>query len=375
MVETEARLDLPPLPSAVRDAVLRAFGDGGPLTATMNPGLVFERFPRCWERSAGTWALGPRKKEFLTELAAGYRHLEQSFKPLLDARIQVLDRHLPGSRTYEARWRFVTGVGAEHPVENGFSFHPLLGVPYFPGSTVKGLVRVAARLSGIAEAEERRLFGSTAGGDDPETGSEQAGALVFLDALPVDWPTLGVDLINNHRPTWTALINSGLTGVDLEGVDRQQRASAAGLEDPVPVYFLVVEPRVRLRFWMTVRSGSSDASHDLEQAWDWLEVGLRYLGIGAKTAVGYGRFGSETSEPAPRSRAPAAAPRLKKGDRVRFVLTKQSKKGKWQGHLADDPDSFGTLLGDPPADAAIGRSYEVIVGAAGDLENLNLRWP
>ena len=68
-------------------------------------------------------------------------------------------------------------------------------------------------------------------------------------------------------------------------------------------------------------------------------------------------------------------PRLVKGDRVRFVLTRQSKKGKWQGHLADEPDSFGTLLGEPPPDAEVGKTYEVIVGVAADLRNLNLRWP
>lgn len=193
MAGTDARLQLPPLPSAIRDAALRAFGDRFPLAGAMNPGLVFERFPRCWEITAGAWALGVGRKEFLTEFAEGYRHLERTFKPLLDARIRVLDRQLPGGRTYQARWRFVTGVGAEHPVDNGFRFHPLLGVPYFPGSTVKGLTRVAARLEGLAEAEERRLFGTTANGDDPETGSEHAGALVFLEALPIDWPRQGVD--------------------------------------------------------------------------------------------------------------------------------------------------------------------------------------
>ena len=44
-------------------------------------------------------------------------------------------------RTYKVEWRFVTGTGLPHPMENGFLWHPSLGVPYLSGSAVKGLVR------------------------------------------------------------------------------------------------------------------------------------------------------------------------------------------------------------------------------------------
>ena len=36
--------------------------------------------------------------------------------------------------------RFVTGTGLPHPIENGFLWHHTLGVPYLPGSGVKGIV-------------------------------------------------------------------------------------------------------------------------------------------------------------------------------------------------------------------------------------------
>lgn len=39
---------------------------------------------------------------------------------------------------------FVTGMGLEHPLENGFSFLHPYGLPYLPGSSVKGVVRRAA---------------------------------------------------------------------------------------------------------------------------------------------------------------------------------------------------------------------------------------
>ena len=39
---------------------------------------------------------------------------------------------------------FATGLGLEHPVENGFSFLNPYGLPYLPGSGVKGVLRRAA---------------------------------------------------------------------------------------------------------------------------------------------------------------------------------------------------------------------------------------
>lgn len=359
---------LPPLPAAARDALLAALGPTGELAPPANPGLVFERYPRCWQR-AGDWDLGDGRQKFLRGFVEGYDRLRHDYEPALEARVHALDRAFPGGRQYQARWRFVSGVGSEHPVENGFTFHRHLGVPFFPGSTVKGLARAAARLLNVEDGEMLKVFGPAApesSEDPPPTG---AGGVVFLDALPVTWPQLGVDLINNHRPTWTALLNSD--GGDLGPAER---ASAAGLEDPIPVTFLVVEPGVELRFWIARRPGSGVEEHELNRVWEWLEAGLRYLGIGAKTAVGYGRFASGIEAEPPATRR-SNLPVLKKGDRVRFVLTRQSKKGNWQGQLADFPDSFGTLLGEPPPDAEVGQTHEVMVAVAADLKNLNLRWP
>lgn len=40
---------------------------------------------------------------------------------------------------------FTTGLGNEHPLENGFAFLNPYGLPYLPGSGVKGVLRRAAR--------------------------------------------------------------------------------------------------------------------------------------------------------------------------------------------------------------------------------------
>jgi len=44
---------------------------------------------------------------------------------------------------------FATGLGNEHPLENGFSFLSPYGVPYLPGSSVKGVLRRAAELAAL----------------------------------------------------------------------------------------------------------------------------------------------------------------------------------------------------------------------------------
>ena len=50
---------------------------------------------------------------------------------------------------------FATGLGNEHPLENGFSFLNPYGLPYLPGSGVKGVVRRAAE-----ELAHRDFWGS-----------------------------------------------------------------------------------------------------------------------------------------------------------------------------------------------------------------------
>ncbi len=71
--------------------------------------------------------------------------------------------------------RFVTGLGLSHPVENGFAWHPTLGTPYLPGSSVKGLTKSWAQGEQQCPEDVARIFGLAG----------QIGTVVFLDAVPV----------------------------------------------------------------------------------------------------------------------------------------------------------------------------------------------
>jgi len=77
--------------------------------------------------------------------------------------------------------RFATGLGREHPIENGFAWHPALGTPFLSGSSVKGLVRAwaatwleptAAQFPGFSARAIRGKFRPTSAG------------VIFFDALP-----------------------------------------------------------------------------------------------------------------------------------------------------------------------------------------------
>ena len=52
------------------------------------------------------------------------------------------------------------GLGNSHPLENGLLWHPTLGVPYFQGSTVKGLAKALIEKWGADPQLIKRWFGS-----------------------------------------------------------------------------------------------------------------------------------------------------------------------------------------------------------------------
>lgn len=184
----------------------------------------------------------------------------------------LLGSRLGGKLLYvQSTARFVTGLGREHPVENGFAWHPTLGTPYLPGSGVKGITRAWARL--LAEGDPRiaasiaEVFGS-----QPNEQGQQ-GRVLFLDALPVEPVTLSADVMTPHY-----------------GPYYRDGEPPGDWHSPIPIPYLTVAPGMRLQLLLLGRD--SKAGELVEQAATWLNDALRELGAGAKTASGYGRFES-----------------------------------------------------------------------------------
>ncbi len=181
---------------------------------------------------------------------------------------------------------FATGLGNEHPLENGFAFLNPYGLPYLAGSGVKGVLRKAAyELAG-------GLFGDTKGWtqgaidamfgflDNRDENSGQRGALVVWDVLPeIAGENLKVEVITAHQNHY------------LQGDEAPHESG-----QPNPINFLAVPPGSHFDFHIQcdlpylARIAPTIAAQGnwkmlvdvaLNHAFEW-------LGFGAKTAVGYG---------------------------------------------------------------------------------------
>lgn len=249
-------------------------------TGRFHRGLWFERF---FDRYDPSWKILEKGKEDYIQQVTGpcgdRQELERHALCLIQ-RLQAIGGEYRGFRT---DWHFATGLGNPHPVENGFLWHPTLGVPYLPGAAVKGLVRAwVEQWDSNLSPEEKRIrcqtwFGSATKGEVPE----QAGELIFFDALPIEPPTLALDVMTPHYGKWYE------QGGDIQDPANEPERVPADWHDPVPVPFLVVK---NAQFLFAIAPRRKEFKTEVQPALDALEKALAWLGAGAKTAVGYGRM-------------------------------------------------------------------------------------
>lgn len=229
---------------------------------------------------------------------------------------------------------FTTGLGNEHPLENGFAFLNPYGLPYLPGSGVKGVLRQAAQelasgqwgdTHGWSEQPHYRMNVGTAKeplwlelsildvlfGRETESGDKDhvRGALSFWDVIPqIAGDSLLVEIMTPHQSHY---------------YQQKAQVGSANPHDsgqPTPICFLTVPPgsgftfhvvcdRAHLKRLAKEPNGAPDLLADGPTHWKTLlaaafEHAFSWLGFGAKTAVGYGAM----------KRAIPAAPGQTSGD-------------------------------------------------------------
>ncbi len=164
-------------------------------------------------------------------------------------------------------WRMVIGLGASHPQETSMTLHHIYGIPYIPGSAVKGVTRHWVILSKFdqdeKEAEKDEIFKNIFG------TQKEAGKIIFFDAYPVGEIKLKLDIINPHYPDYYS-----------------ENTPPADWQNPVPIKFLSVE-KTKFSFYLAAKK---EAHELLNTAATWLKEALENYGIGAKTSLGYGIF-------------------------------------------------------------------------------------
>jgi len=205
---------------------------------------------------------------------------------------------------------FTTGLGNEHPLENGFAFLNPYGLPYLPGSGVKGVLRQAARELVSGEWGETRgwtndvvtaLFGRQ--GQDGDT-DHLRGALTFWDVIPqIKGDHLHVEIMTPHQTHYYQ-------------EDAKKGAGSVTPHDsgsPTPISFLTVPPDSGFTFHvqcdLALLKCTASKLAENEQWKKLLETAFthafEWLGFGAKTAVGYGAM-KEDAQAAARAQAQEA---------------------------------------------------------------------
>ncbi len=174
--------------------------------------------------------------------------------------------------------KLIIGHGGNHAHDFPLlCLHPVYGVPYIPGSAVKGVLRSAwihERFQGeeenaLADTDFVNLFGK---GMENDTGKK--GSLVFLDAYPMESYTVGWDFQTPHYSQYYR--NKGKEQPTDDG-------------NPIPICFPYVK-NTKFELVIGMSSSAGPAATEIEQM---LRIALQSYGLGAKTALGYGLMAPE----------------------------------------------------------------------------------
>lgn len=162
--------------------------------------------------------------------------------------------------------RLLIGLAGTGALETGCAISHTWGMPYIPGSSIKGVVRAYAEETlGKNNPLVQEMFGFTSENPDAESLS---GVVAFHDAwwAPNGQPFVP-EVIAVHHPDYYT---------------QQGAVPASDMDSPVPVSLLATSGK-----FLFVIEGPQAWSR---QAGKWLESALAENGIGAKTRAGYGYF-------------------------------------------------------------------------------------
>lgn len=177
-------------------------------------------------------------------------------------------------RVLKVDGRMIVGLGGESVLETSIVLHRVYGVPFIPGSALKGLA---------ASYAHRKLGGEWRRGGKFHNlvfGSQDfAGLVTFHDALLVPDE---IETLPLHKEIMT-VHHASYYGDGSE--------APADWDSPNPIPFVSASGR-----YLVALSCEEGIERILERAFEILALALAEDGIGAKTSSGYGRACFERSE-------------------------------------------------------------------------------
>ncbi len=224
---------------------------------------------------------------------------------------KIIDTLLNPKKKFELEtgYRFAIGLGNPSLIENGFSFYPVYGIPYIPGSSIKGLTRSVflniisfelkediKTIESFLENEEEigelkdilnkeieiTYLGENLGKINPQETynilfgtKNREGKIIYYDAFPTDLKkeNIEIDVVNPHYQDYYT---------------SKGKEPPADWYDPVPIFFMVLSEGTKFTFMLDILDAKKEKY--LELAEKILKIGLKDFGIGAKTRKGYGWF-------------------------------------------------------------------------------------
>ena len=147
----------------------------------------------------------------------------------------------------------VCGLGATHVLETSLTLHHIWGVPYIPGSSLKGVCRQVAFWNlvdgkNFSENElenfQKKFYGELAIDNEDMLvyqllfgAQDFKGLLLFLDAYPECENNQKIFILDVMNPHYSSYYG-----------DKDGKIPPADWENPTPIFFLTVKEGVKFRF-------------------------------------------------------------------------------------------------------------------------------
>jgi CRISPR-associated protein Cmr6 len=176
--------------------------------------------------------------------------------------------------TMQTETKLLIGRGTPSVFEQGISLHPLFGLPFLPGSAIKGVTAHWAEANGEDAELREQIFGPPPP-DNKESELSQ-GKVVFLDAVPLAQKCLEKDVMAPHYQNYYG--------------DKKNSILPSDGENVIPMFLPAVKRDITFQFAVQLAAAAKGEEYYLDCAAMWIECAVKEFGIGSKTGSNYGYF-------------------------------------------------------------------------------------